>query len=145
MSDSHWLHLLTRVTSGLPHDYDAEFFPTVSQQAPAYPTTNLPDLPMSEKLWEPVAGEQTYIGIRVTRPVDDVAQMAVRLASAAVERRICPVILTGLASSGFESYGFRIERLPAGPSELRAAFEAELAAFWGLALVIDAEDILALG
>jgi hypothetical protein len=145
MSDSHWLHLLTRIASDLPHDYDAEFFPTFQREAPTDLETNLPDFPMSAKLWERVAGEQAYIGIRVTHPVNDVAQMAVRLASAAVERRICPVILTSLASSGFETYGFRVERLPVGPAEMRAAFEADLVAFWGLALVINAEDILALG
>jgi hypothetical protein len=145
MNEAHWLDLLTRITSNLPLDLDAEFFQkAVPRKEPEFvrPPTGLP---LSVKLWERTPGEPTYIGIRVSRPLSDVARLAVKLASAAVERCICPVIITSLPASGFESYGFRVEKVPAVPNESRITYEAELLAFWGLALVIDAEDISVLG
>lgn len=145
MNEAHWLHLLTRITSSLPLDFDADIFQKPGAPSEQDISDDTVSPPMSTKLWERVPGEPTYIGVRVTHPLTDEARLAVKLASAAVERRICPVIITSLSVSGFETYGFRVEKVPALPSESRARFEAELIAFWQLALVIDAEDISALG
>jgi hypothetical protein len=70
----------------------------------------------------------------------DPGAAALRLAAVAVERGIMPVILSTIDMSGFERFGFRVERLPAEPA-LRAEAERELIRFWDLSLIIDAEDI----
>jgi hypothetical protein len=75
----------------------------------------------------------------------DATRTALRLASAALERGVTPIILTTLDASGFERFGFRVERFLPGPGADRTAWEAEMTAFWSLALVIDASDVAALG
>jgi hypothetical protein len=62
----------------------------------------------------------------------------------AVQKGVDPIILSAIGRTGFERWGFRVERLPPDPSA-RAQAEAELAAFWGIAVIIDAEDVAALG
>ena len=58
---------------------------------------------------------------------------------------MAPIILTALDQTGFERFGFRIERFLPGPGADRAAWEAEMTAFWQLAIIIDAADVAALG
>ena len=67
-----------------------------------------------------------------------------RLAAVALERGVTPIILSALDMSGFERFGFRVERLPAQPAE-RATAEAELARVWDLSIIIDADEIGLLG
>ena len=56
----------------------------------------------------------------MTKPPADIRRTALRLAAAAVERGVVPIILSPLPRTGFEPYGFRVERLPAGPPEAAA-------------------------
>ena len=86
------------------------------------------------------AGDGAAIGIRLNAPPADPAWLAGRLLAIEAERGIRPIILSGLPVCGLERFGFRIERIP--PDEAGAvACEAELTAFWNIALVIDAGQI----
>ena len=141
MTETDWLQILLRITPQAPLDLDAAVLGSTQAGGASLPPILTPVPPVvSSRLWLREPPEQAYIGLRVTRPLADCPALAVRLASIAIERGVCPVILTTLPVSGFETYGFRIERLSEAPEE-QARQEAELTAFWALALIVDAEDI----
>ena len=96
---------------------------------------------LSPALWSHAEG-WACLGIRVTTPLPDVTSLARRLAATALERGIFPVILTTLDQSGFERFGFRVERLTEAGC---AGEEAELAGFWNFALILDADDLMLMG
>jgi hypothetical protein len=75
----------------------------------------------------------------------DTRRLALRLASAAAERGVVPILLSVLPRTGFEQYGFRVERLPDGPPEAVALAEAELRKFWDMPIVISLSDVERLG
>ncbi|MBV1866656.1 MAG: hypothetical protein KUG69_01935, partial [Marinosulfonomonas sp.] len=70
---------------------------------------------------------------------------ATRLAAAALERGVNPVIMSSLPDCGFEQFGFRVERLVGSNQEELAACELDLVQFWNMAIVIDVKDIARLG
>lgn len=104
-----------------------------------------PPQPSPLLYWPVGADARVAIGIRVNRPLADPVVVALHLASAAAERDVQPVILTTLPYTGLERFGFRVERLPETDTAEQARCEAELAAFWNLAIVIDADDVCNLG
>jgi hypothetical protein len=83
--------------------------------------------------------------VRIDRPPEDPRRLALRLAAAAVERGVVPVILSTLPRTGLEQFGFRVERLPEGPPEAQALCEAELRKFWDIAIVVSVSDVERLG
>lgn len=144
MTPEHWLAVLSRITPGEPIDLDA------GGAAGPRPGAGLAAWdagapPPSPRLWDRADTGAAWIGVRVDAPLADPARAALRLASAALERGVTPVILTSLDASGFERFGVRVERFVPGPGVDRAAWEAEMTAFWSLALIIDAADVAALG
>jgi hypothetical protein len=143
MTDTRWLDVIARLPAENPIDIDPILgTPTTPPPAPA-PQAEAPTI-LSARLWTRNAA-LSYIGIRVTKPPADIRRAALRLAAAAVERGVVPIILSPLPRTGFEPYGFRVERLPAGPPEVAALHEAELRRFWDMALVIDLADAERLG
>jgi hypothetical protein len=144
MTDPFWLDVIARLSAEEPHDIDMVL--SGAGEAPRPSAPGLLDGPglRSSRLW---ARDDTrsHIGIRVDRPPRDLRRIALRLAAAAAERGVVPIILTTLGRSGFEQFGFRVERLPDGPPEAVAAFEAELRRFWDMALVISLSDVERLG
>ena len=144
MTDPGWFDVIARLSAGEPLDLDPVLSEAADMAPPAPP--DLRDGPRirSSRLW---ARDEavSHIGVRVDRPPQDLRRIALRLAAAAAERGVVPIILTTLGRSGFEQFGFRVERLPAGPPEAVAAFEADLRRFWDLALVISLEDVERLG
>ncbi|WP_413872634.1 hypothetical protein [Albidovulum sp.] len=144
MTPEHWLAVLSRIAPGEPVNLDADdASPTPSGQGIAGWQAGGP--PPSPRLWDRAETGASYIGIRVDAALADASRAALRLASAALERGVTPIILTALDASGFERFGFRVERFVPGPGADRAAWEAEMTAFWSLVLVIDASDVAALG
>jgi hypothetical protein len=143
MTDTRWLDVISRLTAEDPIDIDPILgAPTAPPPAPPA-QADAPTI-LSSHLW--TRNEAlSYIGIRVTKPPADIRRTALRLASAAVERGVVPIILSPLPRTGFEPYGFRVERLPAGPPEAAALHESELRRFWDIALVIDLADAERLG
>lgn len=142
MTRTDWLQLAARITPDQPWDLD-EMLPAPGQHQGGFSVLDT-DTPPAGPLWPRLSSGGT-IGIRVTHPLHDTAHVAARLAAAAVEREVTPIILSALPLSGFEQYGFRVERLPDGPEALVSAFEQELAAFWSLAVIVNAADIASLG
>jgi hypothetical protein len=143
MTDTRWLDVIARLSAEDPVDID----PLLGHVPPPPPPAGAPaDAPAirSGRLWARTP-TLSYIGIRVLRTPADVRRAALGLAAAAVERGVIPIILSPLPRTGFEPYGFRVERLPAGPPEAAALHEAELCRFWDLAVVIDLADAARLG
>lgn len=85
--------------------------------------------------------ETMRIGVRVRERPREIRATAARLAAMAIERKTAPVILSYVDLSGFEQFGFRVERIKGRRlSEMRLQ-EMELESFWELELVIDLEDL----
>lgn len=144
MTPDHWLSVLARITPAGPFDLDAGE-PPPARQGTGLGGWSSETPPPSPRLWEREETGASYLGIRVDAPLVDPARTALRLAAAALERGVTPIILTSLGQSGFERFGFRVERFVPGEGADRAAWEAEMTAFWSLALIIDAADVAALG
>lgn len=144
MTPDHWLAVLSRIAPGEPIDLDG------GDGVPAHGGVGLAawdtaGTPASPRLWARPDTGASYLGIRVDAPLADPTRTALRLAAAALERGVTPIILSSIDNPGFERFGFRVERFVAGPGADRAAWEAEMIAFWALALIIDAADVAALG
>lgn len=144
MTPEHWLAVLARIAPGEAIDLDVEV-PAPRPRGRGLPAWDPEGPQPSPRLWDRGDTGASWIGIRLDAPLADPARAALRLASAALERGVTPVILTALDASGFERFGFRVERFVPGPGADRAAWEAEMTAFWSLALIIDASDVAALG
>ena len=84
------------------------------------------------------------IGCRVRAPVAHPEQLAARLAAVAVERQVHPIFLSYVADCGMQRFGFRVEHLDGLADDVQAVYEAQLAQFWNLALILDASELSAL-
>jgi hypothetical protein len=144
MSGDRWFDVIARVSADAPADLDEILNAGSGTEAPV--PSCLADGPavLSSRLWER-DDAVSHIGIRIDRPPRDVRRLALRLASAAAERGVVPIILSSLGRTGLEQYGFRVERLPEGPPELVALFESELRKFWDMPIVISMSDVETLG
>ncbi len=76
------------------------------------------------------------VGVRVEGHAADVADWAARLAAFALEREVEIVILAQTDVSGYERFGFRVERVAGGTPDLRARCEDQIVRFWGIDLVL---------
>ncbi|WP_131726282.1 hypothetical protein [Ruegeria denitrificans] len=94
----------------------------------------------SAALWERNGNGPTHIGVRIVKAPKSVHNVARYLAAAALEREVIPLILSRIDYSGFEQFGFRVERVPEEPEAARTA-EEEIRKFWDLAIIIDGDDI----
>ena len=146
MTDDNWLAVLSRISSDQPLDLDSVIFDSVDEKTPvakmtAFPCSGGAYDPPSCLLWERGGSGTSYLGVRVTSALHDCAYTALLLAAAALERQVIPIILTTLTNSGFERFGFRVERLPNGPADERDACEQELSRFWNMAIIIDAAEV----
>ncbi|MFZ5708249.1 MAG: hypothetical protein ACOY4T_00990 [Pseudomonadota bacterium] len=145
-----WAEILTRITGERPLDLDGPVFGHPQAQADVTGSTARSGggendiLRPSARLLHTREAGSASIGIRLTRPLQDPAGLALHLAAMAVQKGVDPVILSAIGRTGFERWGFRVERLPADPAA-RALAEAEIAAFWGIAVILDAEDVARLG
>ena len=142
MTKADWLAVLTRIVPDEPIDLDRVLPPgeTPQKPRPAWVGAATDAPPPSARLWHRRTPDAASLGVRVNRPLQDPGAAALRLAAVALERGVTPVILSTLDMSGFERFGFRVERLPAQPVE-QALAEAELARFWDISIIIDAEEI----
>ncbi len=140
MTDISWFEILGRTSPKRPVQLDALI--TDNRKSKPYGKVVFPemDLTPSTALWERDKGGPTYIGIRVLKPLEAAHNLARRLAAAALEREVFPVILSRVEYSGFEQFGFRVERVPDEPAAALAA-EAEIRKFWDLAIIIDGDEI----
>ncbi|HQY43188.1 MAG TPA: hypothetical protein PK450_03335 [Paracoccaceae bacterium] len=138
MTQTDWLQLLARITPDHPTDLDDLHPVPAARRGGSWAVASITS--PAGPIWARLNPGGT-IGVRITRPLKDTAHAAARLAAAAVERDVTPIILSSLPLSGFEQYGFRVERLPEGPEAEVQAFEQELTEFWSLAVIVNAADI----
>ncbi|MGC9420130.1 MAG: hypothetical protein ACP5EN_14300 [Rhodovulum sp.] len=145
--DPAWSTILARITPARPEDIDDLILDGHPPPPRGKMLTPAGEVPPSAALWARDAQDDTLsrIGIRITGPLADPARAALRLAAAAVERRVIPVILSRVDASGFERLGFRVERLPPDDEAAAVAAEAELRKFWNLAIIVDGCDLDMLG
>ena len=101
--------------------------------------------PPAPELWSREGMGGIRIGVRVRTPPARPAMVAARLLAAAAERGVHPVILSHVADTGLERFGFRVEAVGAATEVAARLLEAEAAAFWGIDLIVDAEDVGRLG
>lgn len=150
MSEPNWNAIISRLSAPAPIDLDEALF--VSADAEQAATRNAPpDAPLatgrgpSTKLWDRSGTDDAYIGVTVNTLLPDPTMAALRLASAAMERGVTPIILTELPECGFERFGFRVERIFADTPEETEQLRAEISQFWNLAITIDISDVAMLG
>lgn len=99
--------------------------------------------PVSPALWARPEGELSYIGIRVTAPIEQTHALAADLAALAVERQIIPVFLSRIGQCGMQQFGFRVEMVGGTDEDQRQACEDQLTRLWNLAMIVDAADVSA--
>ena len=145
MNRDYWSAVIGRIVPNVPLDIDADVFgdSAAPDPVPGPVPTGAVRRPSMRLLHTREPGAAS-IGIRLTRPPRDVARLAFHLAAMACEKGVDPVILSLCGPTGFETFGFRVERLPRDPAA-GAQAEADLAALWGIAIIVDAEDIALLG
>ena len=144
MTGETWLDVIARLSAEEPVDLDPILAdPSPRPEAGAAGAGNGPTI-RSAKLWKR-DDTVSHIGIRVERIPDDPRRLALRLASAAAERGVVPIILSTLPRTGLEQYGLRVERLPDGSPESAARAEAELRKFWDMPIVVSLSDAERLG
>lgn len=135
-----WNSILSRLTPNAPADLDdmlgaaVKFSPVLE----GFGTVTSPKLWLRPDDW-------ACIGVRVVTPPDNPADAARRLAAVAIERNVTPIILSSLPTSGFERFGFRVEKIPEEPGDARNACEAELQSFWDMPIIFDLDESTALG
>lgn len=142
--EDDWKSTMERITPNAPVDLDALLGVANDVTAAEPPPTKI-SRPPSARLWSKRDAKASYLGVRVKEPSETTAQLAAQLAAAAMERAVVPVILSYCERSGFERFGFRVERVLGDTDAALAALETEIARFWDLAIIIDLEDVANLG
>ena len=101
--------------------------------------------PPAPALWPRDETAGLRIGVRVRTPLDRPSLAAARLLAATAERNVHAVILSHVPDTGLERYGFRVESVAAATPDAARRLEDEIAAFWGIGLIVDADDLSRLG
>ncbi len=145
MSEEFWLDVISRITPDEPIELDSLVFETEPNEVSNL-DSNAGDnsVTPSNSLWDSADSGSSYIGIKVTERLADCSLAAFKLAAAALERGVTPIILTTLPDSGFERFGFRVERLVGNSPKEYSVHEQQLVQFWNLAIVIDVAQVAAL-
>jgi len=148
MSIETWLAIGARIVDAAPVDLDPAVFDSaktgLGAGGPAVRNAPEPCNPPAKPLWPLAEPDRVFIGVRVDKPLKNHVEIATALVAMACERGITPVIFSGLAHSGFERFGFRVERLAGADKTQRLICEEELKRLWDISLVVDASDITAL-
>ena len=135
---NEWFDIVSRLTPSLPIELDrpSSNAHNVSTQFLGSETVAIP-----MELF-PVQDSSTVpIGIRVRNPSEVQPDHVARLAALACERGVYPVIFSYCDLSGFEPFGFRVERLLSGDTESELVQEDQLKSFWGISIVFDLSEV----
>ena len=135
MDPTQWTSILPRIG---PHDAD-DLDPLLSPHDPRRGTPGRDLFPLPEAVLMPEAAlrrtDAVCVGLRAgTADPSEVVDRAMRLAAFAAERDVQVVVLSETDRSGFERFGFRVERIAGETPEQRAACEAQVRRFWNLDL-----------
>lgn len=146
MSEETWLGVISRISAHEPVDLDSVVFDRKSAPVDNLVADNSAvQTAHSTLLWDRGDANASFLGVRVNQRLTDCTQAAFRLAAAALERGVTPIILTTLPDSGFERFGFRVERIVGATEDEHKFLENELKQFWNLAIIIDITDVTSLG
>lgn len=146
MSVNTWSAIGARLATAQPVDLDDLVFGTADRgPGGGWMTRDVHAPAPAKTLWHLKNSRAAHIAVRVDAPLDNIVQVAASLVAMAAERAVIPVIFSQIAHSGFERFGFRVERLAGADDAALAACEADLKRFWDVAVVIDARDIARLG
>ena len=146
MISDDWLAVMSRISASKPIDLESVLGAPVQEGAgsrdamPDRTLVGVRTLP-SAKLWPKKDSSVPCVGFRFDCEVAHPAQLAYRLAAAALERGIAPIILATHSNSGLERFGFRVELLSGNTAEELCASEAEIMRFWDISVVINSSDI----
>ncbi len=143
MNQEHWVSIINRVTAFQPLDLDDDIrkFAPLSNSAASSHMLCGENGKQSAYLWQHDNPNGAFLGVRIKQFPDDIAQLAISLASLAIEKQLYPIILTTLDDTGLQQYGFRVERI-AGETPLEITqCEREFTAFWGLVVIVDLDQI----
>jgi hypothetical protein len=126
-----WLAIISRISSFRP--LDLEPIVGAHSKVKAVEQNSVPvhylgglGTPPSSKLWPKDDASVSYIGVRIEKELSHPTQVAFRLASVALERRVVPIIFATSPDCGFERFGFRVELLSGNSPEDTRASEGEL-------------------
>ncbi len=134
MASERWSEVISRLTARAPEALDDL---TAGAEAPAagrdfFPAVEAVLMPQPA-LARPGA---VCIGVRVTEPVADLVDRALRLAAFALEKDVEVIVLSHIDEPGFERFGFRVERISGEDAAARAACEEQVRRFWNIDLVL---------
>lgn len=137
MDATQWSSILPRIA---PHDAD-DIDALLAPYDPRHAEPGRDLFPLPEAVAMPGAAlkraDAVCVGIRA-RAGDpgDVVDRAMRLAAFAAERDVEVVVLAEADRSGYERFGFRVERVAGETAEERTACEDQIRRFWNLDLVL---------
>jgi hypothetical protein len=82
------------------------------------------------------ASDAVCFALRITEKTEDPVTLAMHVAQLAAEKSAIPIVFSHVDACGLEKFGFRVERIAGRSQAERDAMEAELKAFWNVAMVI---------
>jgi len=136
LDPTHWTSILPRIAR---HDAD-DLDPILAPHDPRRGAPGRDLFPLPEAVLMPETAQKradaVCVGLRAGTDASDAVDRAMRLAAFAAERDVHVVVLAETDRSGFERFGFRVERIAGETPEQRGACEAQLRRFWNLDLVL---------
>lgn len=137
MERTQWTSILPRIGPHDAEDLDGLLAPRDPRHAA--PGRDLFPLPEAVLLTETGLKRSDAVCVGLRAPAADagsVVDRAMRVAAFAAEHDVEVVILAEADPSGFERFGFRVERIAGDTAEERAACEDQIRRFWNLDLVL---------
>jgi hypothetical protein len=136
MEMPHWTTLMSRIVPQDADDLDA----LAGAYDPRADREGRELLPPGEAVTRPETAlkraDAVCVGLRVTAPLADAADRALRLAAFAAERDVEIIVLAHAAHTGLERFGFRVERIVGDTPEDRARCEDQIRRLWNIELVL---------
>jgi hypothetical protein len=136
MDTSQWNAILSRIGPHEADDLDALLAPFDRRQG----SVGRDIFPLPAAVLMPQAAlkraDAVCVGLRAAPGEGTAADRAMRVAAFAIERDVEIVVLSETDYSGFERFGFRVERIAGDSPEARAACEDQIRRFWNLDLVL---------
>ena len=136
METDRWSILLSRIVpqdaddlNAVTRGFDQRHRETGRDVFPDVTAVLLPEVAFKRR-------DAVFIGVRVTAPLPDAADRAMRLAAFAAERDVEVIVLAHADCIGLERFGFRIERIAGATAEARERCEDQIRRFWNLDLVL---------
>ena len=128
--------LIKRLTCAQPDDLDAVLSgfdprarPAGQDIAPCPLPAVLPQLKLARK-------DAIAVGVRVSSPIEDTADVAFRLGTLSIEQDVEVIVLSDLDYSGLERFGFRTEKVAGETEAEREACRDQIRQFWGIELTL---------